>query len=336
MTPESFATHSLPARDQLEAWRSWFHSVFDVLPWQSVDAGFSAESQLWRLDGFAISRVTAPSVHVARTKALIRRNPVNNWAITVGRRVTTAVRTDDVALEAPAGVPFVVSLGTEFVSERSQDERLQLYLARDSFREAAPVLDAAQGMILDTPLGSLLADYLLLLERSLPNLGPEDLPRLTSAVEAMIKACIVPSPDRIAAAAGQIRLGRLEKVRRTVRKHLRSPSLGPEMLCRQVGTSRSQLYRLMETESGVARYIQRQRLLEAHAALCDGSNPKPIATIAEELCFADASSFSRAFRHEFGMSPSDVRAFPAGVAPAMQKDRIGPEVHNLSDWLRAL
>jgi AraC-like DNA-binding protein len=336
MTPERFATHSLPARDQLEAWRSWFHSVFEVLPGQSVDAGFPAESQLWRLDGFAISRVTAPSVHVARTKALIRRNPVDNWAITIGRRVTTAVRTDDVALEAPAGVPFVVSLGTAFVSERSQDERLQLYLAREGFRDAAPVLDAAQGMILDTPLGSLLGDYLLLLERSLPNLGPDDLPRLTSAVAAMVRACIVPSPDRVAAAAGQLRLGRLERVRRTVRKHLRSPSLGPDMLCRQVGTSRSQLYRLMETESGVARYIQRQRLLEAHAALCDVSSTKPIATIAEELCFADASSFSRAFRHEFGMSPSDVRASPAGMPPAMLKDRIGPEVHSLSDWLRAL
>jgi AraC-like DNA-binding protein len=336
MTPETFATHSLPARDQLEAWRSWFHSVFDVLPWQSVAAGFPAESQLWKLDGLAVSRVAAPSIHVARTKALIRRNPGDNWAITVGRRVTTAVRTDDVALEAPAGVPFVVSLGTEFVSERSQDERLQLYLARDSFREVAPVLDAAQGMILNTPLGRLLGDYLLLLERSLANISPEDRPRLTSAIEAMVKACIVPSPDRVAAAESQIHLSRLEQVRRTVRRHLRSPALGPDMLCRQLGTSRSQLYRLLETESGVARYIQRQRLLAAHAALCDVSNTKPIATIADELCFADASSFSRAFRHEFGMSPSDARASPAGTAPAMRKGGIGPEVHSLSDWLRAL
>jgi hypothetical protein len=68
----------------LEAWRSWFHSVFEVLPRQSDEAGFLAESRLWNLDGLAVSRVAAPSIHVARTKALIRRNPVDNWAITIG------------------------------------------------------------------------------------------------------------------------------------------------------------------------------------------------------------------------------------------------------------
>jgi AraC-like DNA-binding protein len=337
MTPERFATHSLPAPDQFEAWRVWFHSVFDVMPRQLVEEGFPAESQLWKLDGLAVSRVSAPAIHVARTKALIRRDPVDHWVITLGHRVTTAVRTAGASLEAPAGVPFVLSLGNELISERSRDERLQFYLPRNSFCELAPMLDAVRGTVLNTPLGRLLADYMLLLERNLPDLTPEDLPRLTGAVRAMVGACIVPSPDRLAAATSQIGLGRLERVRRAVRRHLRSPSLGPDMLCREVGTSRSQLYRLLEGESGVARYIQRQRLLEGHVALCDVSNIKRIAVIAEELCFADASGFSRAFRQEFAMSPSDVRAASlAGLAPAaMPKDRIGPEVRNLSDCLRA-
>ncbi len=337
MTPERFATHSLPASDQLEAWRIWYHSVFDVTPRQLVDDGFRAESQLWKLDGLAVSRVSAPAIHVVRTKAHIRRNPMDHWVITLGNRVTTAVRTDDVALQAPAGVPFVLSLGNELISERSQDERLQLYLTRDHFGDIAPLLDAARGTVLNTPLGRMLADYMLLLERNLPDLTQEDLPRLTGAVRAMVGACIVPSPDRLAIAASQFGLGRLEKVRRAVRRHLRSPSLGPDVLCREVGTSRSQLYRLLEGEGGVARYIQRQRLSEGHAAMCDVSNDKTIAAISEELCFADASGFSRAFRHEFGMSPSDVRAASlAGLAPiALPKDRIGLEVRTLSDCLRA-
>ena len=110
------------------------------------------------------------------------------------------------------------------------------------------------------------------------------------------------------------------------------------MLCRQLATSRSQLYRLMEGAGGVARYIQHQRLLEGYAALCDTSNTRPIAAIAEELCFADGSAFNHAFRHEFGMSPSDMRAASlVGLAPgAMPKARVGPERRKLSDYLRFL
>ena len=175
------------------------------------------------------------------------------------------------------------------------------------------------------------------LEGVLPDLMPEDLPQLTGAVRAMVAACIMPSSDHVAIAASQIDLGRLESVRRAVRSHLHSPSLGSDMLCRQLATSRSQLYRLLEGEGGVARYIQRQRLLESHAALCNASSTKPIAAIAEELCFADGSGFSRAFRHEFGMSPSDVRAASlAGLAPAaVPKARVGPELPKLGDCLRS-
>jgi AraC-like DNA-binding protein len=62
----------------------------------------------------------------------------------------------------------------------------------------------------------------------------------------------------------------------------------------------------------------------------------PIGAVAESLCFADASNFSRAFRREFGMSPSDVRAVAlAGLAPgAASRDLPGSEVGGFSNCLR--
>ena len=97
-----------------------------------------------------------------------------------------------------------------------------------------------------------------------------------------------------------------------------------------------QLYRLLEGEGGVARYIQRRRLSESFAILCDTSNNFSIASIAETLCFADASNFSRAFRREFGMSPRDVRtASLVGLAPAAtSKGATGSETHSFADYLR--
>jgi AraC-like DNA-binding protein len=238
----------------------------------------------------------------------------------------------------PPGVPFLLSLGEEMhIGRRQPDERVQLLLARDSFQAIAPLLDATRGMALSTSQGRLLADYILLLERNLPNLTAEDGSRLPSAIQAMVGACLAPSVDRLAVAGRQIDLTLMERVRRAVRKNLRSPLLGPDRLCRDAATSRSQLYRLLEGEGGVARYIQRRRLSESFAILCDTSNNFSIAAIAETLCFADASNFSRAFRREFGISPSEVRAASlVGLPPAAtSKVPAGSETHSFADCLRA-
>jgi AraC-like DNA-binding protein len=68
--------------------------------------------------------------------------------------------------------------------------------------------------------------------------------------------------------------------------------------------SRSNLYRLFDDTGGVARYIRRERLLEARAVLSNPSTTQSISAITEDLCFADASSFSRAFKREFGIAPA--------------------------------
>jgi AraC-like DNA-binding protein len=336
MDPEKFTTHSLLPSKQLEAWRSWYGSVFDTTSLQRADKGFGATNLTWRLDGIVFSRVSTPAISVVRTKTHIRRTPVDHWAITLSKRGATDLRSREASLKAPAGVPYVLSLGEEMYSERGEDERLQLYLARDSFHGIAPLLDTARGTALNTSSGKLLADYMLLLERNLPNITPEDGSRLPSAIQAMLAACLAPSPDRAADARRLIDLTLMERVRRAVRKHLRSPSLGPNTLCHEAATSRSQLYRLLEGDGGVAHYIQRRRLSESFAVLCDTTNNFSIAAIAETLCFADASNFSRAFRREFGMTPRDVRAAAvAGLAPVATKSPAASDAHSFADCLRA-
>jgi AraC-like DNA-binding protein len=109
----------------------------------------------------------------------------------------------------------------------------------------------------------------------------------------------IPSAERNSVAKPLIDFGRKERVRQAVRRHLRTPALEPKTLARLVGMSRSNLYRLFEDIGGVVRYIQRERLLEAHAILSDPEKAQSISAISEDLCFADASSFSRTFKREY-------------------------------------
>jgi AraC-like DNA-binding protein len=45
----------------------------------------------------------------------------------------------------------------------------------------------------------------------------------------------------------------------------------------------------------------------AQAMLADPTNRRSIVALAEEFCFADASSFNRGFRRAFGRGPGEAR-----------------------------
>jgi AraC-like DNA-binding protein len=330
--PVSFSTSGLRGQDRLDAWRSFYDPVLDVVT-NRPPGEFGAKTQLWTLGSFALSRTTSPSVQVTRTKSHLKHDPVDHWVISYCAGAHTTV-TAGIAAEVPARVPFLWSLSQEFTHERKSMARIQLLLARDGFGDIASALDGALGSALNTPLGLLLGDYIAALERHLRGLTDADLPRLRDSVAAMVGAAVAPTAERVAVAKRQINLGRMERVRQVVRQHLRTPTLRPTTLCRLVGMSRSNLYRLLEAKGGIVQYIQQQRLSEAHFLLGTPSNRQSITALAEDFCFADVSSFSRAFRREFGYSPSDARRPAIGGLPVIPPRRPSLEQLDFAALLR--
>jgi len=336
MKPDIFATLALRPRDQLEAWREWYSSVFEVAPKDPAAHGFPGETRLWNLGRFLMSRTIAPPGRVARTSNNLRRDPTDHWVISYCVRGGFLSKAADTEVEVPARVPFLWSLRQELSYERTHVDWVQFFLARDAFPDIAPLLDAACGSVLDTPLGHLLGDYMIALESRLPDVTETDFSGAAKALGAIVAAAAAPSAERTAVAKPQIDLSRKERVRQAVRRHLRTPTLEPKTLSRLVGMSRSNLYRLLENEGGVARYIQHQRLLEAQALLSDPAMAQSISAIAEDLCFADASSFSRTFKREFGYSPSEARSIAlAGLmTPVPPKSRLLPDRRDFGELLR--
>src|SRR5262245_15960797 len=79
MTPDTFTTETLLPGEQLEAWQEWYQPVFDVIPRYPAGKRFVAEIHLWKLGGLAMSRTSAPPVHVVRTMSHLRRDAVDHW-----------------------------------------------------------------------------------------------------------------------------------------------------------------------------------------------------------------------------------------------------------------
>jgi len=323
MKSSSFGTRNLDIREQFDEWRNWFSPVFEISR-EGDSPDFLAENAVWDLGGLTISRVSAPSVRVKRAKANIRRAPVDHWVLSYCHHGSTAIRTKNSDLVVASRVPYLWSLGEESESERTEVARMQIFFSRDTHGDMAVLLDAFCGSSLKPPWGYLLGEYMTLLDKWLPRMKTEELPHLKAAVRSMAVACVAPSVDRIALAKDEIGQVRLERVRQAVRRHLKSSSLCPSALCTMVGISRSELYRLFEHVGGVSNYIQRQRLLAANSTLCDPENAQSIQSISADFCFTDASTFSRAFKREFGQSPSDVRAAAACGIPIPAPSRIRP------------
>ncbi|MDH7798879.1 MULTISPECIES: helix-turn-helix domain-containing protein [unclassified Beijerinckia] len=154
---------------------------------------------------------------------------------------------------------------------------------------------------------SFLADYMLLLYRSVPILRESDLPHIVAATSNIFTAALTSSNDNIAAAQGQIDAVKTARIAQIVQERLNDRNLTPDKLCHAAGVSRSRLYRIFEPAGGATNYIRRKRLLKTRAILADKSDRRTISNVAEEWGFTDISGYSRMFKKEFGITPKEAR-----------------------------
>ncbi|WP_407866636.1 helix-turn-helix transcriptional regulator [Phyllobacterium phragmitis] len=302
-----FSTLSLPPEEQFLAWRASYAPMVDLTEPDDFSVDFAGEQVLWDLDNLVISRVRTHGLGFASLAGHVRRDPMDHWLITVMLKGKSTTIAPTRMLEGRIGSVQIHPLGKVFEGQLTDCEMLQLFVPRDFFRGMAHVLDAAEFSARDDGMARFLAEYLIGLVRCLPSLDSGDLPRLVKATRAMILACVAPSADHFEQAGDMIANVLLERARRFVQANIISRDLSAKVLQRELGVSRSRLYRLFKPYGGVFRYIQHRRLLDAHAALADPNDSRRILDIAEEYGFTDAPEFSRAFKREFGYSPSEVR-----------------------------
>lgn len=135
------------------------------------------------------------------------------------------------------------------------------------------------------------------------------------SVEATIEAIA----DIVAAAAGgaaDISEGveRAERhlylamIKRHIAGHLATEALTAGELCRQFQISRASLYRLFEADGGLAHYIREQRLNYAlRLLITPAAQDTRLLDLAVDLRFSSDSTFIRAFRRKFGLTPGKLR-----------------------------
>ncbi|MFK4651910.1 AraC-like DNA-binding protein [Bradyrhizobium japonicum] len=100
----------------------------------------------------------------------------------------------------------------------------------------------------------------------------------------------------------------LAMIKRRIADNLETDALTADELCRHFQISRATLYRLFEADGGLSHYVREQRLNFAFRQLISPSaEDTRLIDLAVGMRFSSDSTFIRAFRRKFGLTPGELR-----------------------------
>lgn len=304
---QHFSTDAVEELARYDLWHSRpssFGRLFETRPHEA----FETRSTSFGLGGIQIGFSTFCSQSWTRTATMARADGVD-W-LTVNVRFAGGARGDSDCGDFSVGWggTVLVDLGQpgSHFSERSDTALLMIPRVL-----AESVLGPVRGLhgAAISPAGSaMLRTYLGQLRQSLHDIPASQGPRMAGVLLDLLAVSLAMEGRPVATTGdGRDAAVRLRAVA-AIDARLGSAKLGTALLVRELGVSRSTLYRLFSAEGGVNAYIRKRRLERVHQLLGQPGAVEPIAILAERWGFCDAAHFGRLFRETYGMTPGDYRA----------------------------
>ena len=329
----TFSTEGLPSSQQFAAYREFCSPVIDIQWDESSSSGFSASCEMWTLKPFAVRRIRTSAGCFERSAAQVRRDSLDHWVFNLTRSGRQEARTSSGGeLDTDAGALSLFSLAGPYSGRRTSVDWVGLFVPRGAFPAIDKAFDHREQTALRDSLGRLFARYLVSLSDELPRMSHDELSAAVQATRALLAEFIASPVNALSSTDAILDAPRLRCIRDFIDKNLGSWNLHTGRICKMAGISRSNLYRMFEPYGGVVRYIQRRRLQQAHELLADPGCTRAINAIASDYCFPDPSTFSRAFRQEFGYSPTDLRRRADGDRTAAHNSRPPQHRSGIGGW----
>jgi AraC-like DNA-binding protein len=303
---------------------------------------FSFHSATIAVDKAVLIDVRMSAVQIDRTSHHIARGGLDDYQIALcvdgqatyaaGRRNVT-MRAGDVCLMDMAQ-PNLTSVAAH--DHSGHPRILSLVLPRQLLGPLLAAPDAAGASLVSraSRQRQLLAEQLLALRH--------DANAAASGASAAIDAVAGLVADAVGSArSAEDAVGRanrhllLASIKRYIDANLQSNKVSIEHLCGRFQLSRATIYRLFEPEGGLWRYIQDQRLGRAFWRLASPTSEQTrMIDIAVDFHFSSDTTFVRAFRRRFGVTPGEVKhlAELGENARAAQ----GSQAPESSVWFRSL
>ncbi|WP_458766471.1 helix-turn-helix domain-containing protein [Cupriavidus basilensis] len=328
---------ALPGASEL--WRAALSPLFDV-EIGAASGAFSAELKGVHLGDSLIASVGGSVAHrFKRGSVEIRRSNIDHILIQLYVLGGVQGEYGNRPFHASEGSISLLDLGRTLDSRTPAFSNITLTVPRDRLPASLRSCNL-HGTVLDAGQGStrLLASHLSQLMLAGASLTAQEMAASVTAALIMLEGSGArlrdSEPDVQTAARRSMR----KLVRRYIEQHLATEALSPEQVASVFRLSRASLYRLFESDGGVNAFIQGRRLDRCFDELARSKGSGlSIAELAYRYGYSNESTFSRAFRRRFSLSPREVRALaerPRNNWPAASAN--GSEAATINAWLESL
>ncbi len=304
-------TKAVDADQRTEFWREVTRPVFETI---AEDRAIPLEGSLAPrpVGGLLIGPTSFNAQRSVRSRRLIAAGGLDQYMVQLFIDGSAAGDCDGTDYRAGPGDICIRDLSLPFDSTTTPGSTVTVVVPRERVDRRLGGL-VLHGCVLPAgdPLTRLLADFIISLAQIADGLDDADaLAVEDSAVELIVAVALRRHASAASPAAGQVLRPRILDF---IDQHLFEHGLGPRLLVERFHVSRAHLYRMFETDGGVASVIRNRRLDAAMRELT-GPRRRSLTAISHDLGFSSSSQFSRAFRARFDCTPSEAvqrRAAPA-------------------------
>lgn len=296
---------------EFERWRDGLRPLFAV---DALDAtsrsSFSAKATSYQFSDVAIISGHSSAALFQRAPLTIARSGLDHISLLLYTEGGCALDVEGRSTEVQAGDVCFLDLSRPIMLRAPDYASLTLILPREMLQPYIADLDTLHGRILrrSQPLNAMLVSHLKTLLAEAPTLNAIESSVAAKGTAALIAAFAGASDEGRDVIIRSSATTTLLTFRQYIEKHLGDLDLGPASLCHRFGVSRATLFRAFEPMGGVMCYILQRRLARARRLIIDAADTHHrIGSIAFQCGFSNASVFNRAFRHAFGLSPTELR-----------------------------
>jgi len=265
---------------------------------------FHMRAAMWTNEDYALSDFEAESNTKWRDPAIIRRDGRAYLKLRRYLSGSAVILTGGHTYPVSSGATHLIDQSRPVVEISRENRQLNVFIPHEAVGYDPVRHDVCVSLPDRTVAGKLVAAAVEGLVSGMragtaPHVGPN-----VSDVVSLVRLALAGGTDSEETSA---REARIRLVRSFIEQNIQNPALGVSLLVATGHASRATLYRDFADVGGIWNYIRNRRLHHALRRLANApAHWGLIGKVAEQSGFRSIHAFSRAFRAEFGSTPSDI------------------------------